>query len=338
MRVQGTITQHPDGTSSLEDGTGSIRVSIDEMTRPGVRIDLLGFVVRTGKIAALEDAIARPVDGRTSPSEGTANAGSLDGIARLPLATIKDVRELPPGEARRGLPVRLRAVVTYWMKPRNFVFIQDATAGIFMVNTGPPVEPGQLVDVAGETGAGDFAPIVDKGEARVIGQGRMPDPIRVAAAELFTGRYDSQWVEVEGIVQNVVREETDAFLSIVSGTHRFRIVVPGLGDRLPVHLVDTKIKVRGACGSIFNERRQLLSVQVFAPGLELRDRARAFSCRPAVAARSADQHAAAIHPRTNQRPPRQSPGHRHAATPERGHLHHGCHGRSRSSRRSRFFR
>ena len=154
------------------------------------------------------------------------------------------------------------------MKPRNFVFIQDSTAGIFMVNTGAPVEPGQLVDVAGETGAGDFAPIVDKGEPRVIGQGRMPEPVRVAAAELFTGRYDSQWVEVDGIVQNVVRDGTDAFLSIVSGTHRFRIVVPGLGDRLPVHLIDTKVRVRGACGSIFNERRQLLSVQVFAPGLD----------------------------------------------------------------------
>ncbi len=71
MRVQGTISQHPGGTSSIEDGTGSIPVSIDEMARPGVRIDLLGFVVRTGEIVALEDAIVRPVDGRTSPSEGT---------------------------------------------------------------------------------------------------------------------------------------------------------------------------------------------------------------------------------------------------------------------------
>ncbi len=269
VRVRGAITQHPDGTSSIGDGTGNIPVRIDEMPPPHVRLDVLGFVVRTGGGLTLDDAIGRRIDDR-APSHGAtgAESGPLNGARRLPLTTIKDVRALAPGEAGRGLPVKLRGVITYWMKPRNFVFIQDATAGIFMVNTGAPVEPGQLVEVAGETGAGDFAPIIDKGQARVIGSGRMPQPVRVGAAELFTGGYDSQWVEVEGIVQNVVRDATTALLSIVSGSHRFRIVVPDLGDRLPLHLIDTRVRVRGACGSIFNEKRQLLSVQVFAPSLE----------------------------------------------------------------------
>ena len=269
VRVRGAITQHPDGTSSIGDGTGNIPVRIDEMPPPHVRLDVLGFVVRTGGFVTLDDAIGRRIDDPTSSHGATGEeSGPPNGARRLPLTTIKDVRALPPGEAGRGLPVKLRGVVTYWMKPRNFVFIQDATAGIFMVNTGAPVEPGQLVEVAGESGAGDFAPIIDKGRARVIGSGRMPQPVRVGAAELFSGGYDSQWVEVEGIVQNVVRDATTALLSIVSGSHRFRIVVPDLGERLPLHLIDTRVRVRGACGSIFNERRQLLSVQVFAPSLE----------------------------------------------------------------------
>ena len=56
-------------------------------------------------------------------------AGLSNGIRRLPLATIKDVRELPPGEARRGPPGQTPGRRDYWMKPRNFVFIQDSTGG-----------------------------------------------------------------------------------------------------------------------------------------------------------------------------------------------------------------
>mgnify|MGYP006175558395 CR=1 FL=1 len=45
-------------------------------------------------------------------------------------------------------------------------------------------------------------------------------------------------------------------LSVVNGPHRFRVVVvnPGNGD-LPLHLIDTKIRVTGACGPVFNEKR-----------------------------------------------------------------------------------
>ena len=69
-------------------------------------------------------------------------------------------------------------------------------------------------------------------------------------------------------MQNVVRDETNAFLSIVSGTHRFRIVVPDLGDRLPVasdrHEGESPRRVR----LDLQRAAAALSVQVFAPGLD----------------------------------------------------------------------
>jgi hypothetical protein len=40
------------------------------------------------------------------------------------------------------------------------------------------VEPGQLVDVNGTSAGGDFAPIIDKATARVIGRASLPAPIR----------------------------------------------------------------------------------------------------------------------------------------------------------------
>jgi hypothetical protein len=45
----------------------------------------------------------------------------------------------------------------------------------------------------------------------------MPDPLRAEISELFSGNYDSQWVETDGIVQSVGRQGANAYLSIVSG-------------------------------------------------------------------------------------------------------------------------
>ena len=56
---------------------------------------------------------------------------------------------------------------------------------------------------------------------------------------------------------------------IVSGSHKFRALIPRFTNRkLPTDLVDAKIRIRGACGTVFNERRQLLGIQIFVPGLE----------------------------------------------------------------------
>ncbi|MEO8076064.1 MAG: response regulator, partial [Acidobacteriota bacterium] len=84
---------------------------------------------------------------------------------------------------------------------------------------------------------------------------------------LFSGRYDSQWVETEGVVQSVVAAGQDAALTLVAGSYKFKALLPGAGSDLPIQLVDARIRIRGACGSIFNDRRQLLNIQVLVPGM-----------------------------------------------------------------------
>ncbi len=267
VRLQGMIVRRPDGMVSVTDRTGSMTVRIKEMTSvlPDTEVDVSGFVERTGPDVVLDSAVVHSIEPRLpARAERTPLAGPAAGT-RPAIATIAEIRRLPPVEARRGFPVQFRAVVTYWMKPRNFVFVQDSTAGIFMVNTGAPVEPGQLVDVKGESAGGDFAPIVDKATPRVIGRAALPAPIRVPIAELFSGRYDSQWVETEGTVRAVAPEGPDAALTLVSGPYKFKAVLSGLGSQLPLHLIDAKVRIQGACGSIFNDRRQLLSIQVLVP-------------------------------------------------------------------------
>lgn len=102
----------------------------------------------------------------------------------LPVLTqVTEVRRLSPLEARRGYPVRLRDVVTF--NQPGVTFIQDATAGIYLVTQDSPVEgqAGDLVEVRGITGPGEFAPVVDRPQVQVLGRAELPFPRRPRPTE-----------------------------------------------------------------------------------------------------------------------------------------------------------
>src|SRR5713226_6664767 len=65
----------------------------------------------------------------------------------LPLLnTATQVRQLSEEDAKKGYPVRLSAVVTYSDREWFLCFVQDSTAGIFVVpEEFPNVHEGQLV-------------------------------------------------------------------------------------------------------------------------------------------------------------------------------------------------
>ena len=79
---------------------------------------------------------------------------------------------------RRRQPVRVTATVTYHDSSAwNLLFVQDATAGIFVMHAQTePLEPGDLVEVTGVTG-GDFSPVIDEPSSRKIGQRRRCQPL-----------------------------------------------------------------------------------------------------------------------------------------------------------------
>jgi hypothetical protein len=59
------------------------------------------------------------------------------------------------------------------------------------------------VEVKGVSGPGDFAPIVQEAKFQVLGRAPLPVAPDVTLDNLFSGRQDSNWVEVEGIVRAV---------------------------------------------------------------------------------------------------------------------------------------
>jgi hypothetical protein len=181
-----------------------------------------------------------------------------------PLTTAAEVRSLTAQQAGERRPVRLKGVATFWQVYSRFV--QDDTAGIYLLeNTNlPVVTPGQLVEVEGVTSPGEYAPIIIPRSVKVLGEGNLPVAKPVSVEELLTGQEDSQFVELSGIVRSVRvnAESRQCEMDLVSGGERFTVRAGELPEALTSTLVDSKVKVRGVCSTLFNRQRQLFGFRL----------------------------------------------------------------------------
>ena len=208
-----------------------------------------------------------------------ATAAALQGQNLPVLKTAWAAHELTTAEAARAYPVQFTASVTYYDpyidRRHPALFVCDATGCIFVVLPSFPERPlaaGDLVEVTGVSGAGDFAPIVDRGRVHPIGKGQLPAAAPLMSlTRLATGKEDGKWVEIEGVVRSVNELHRDIYLDIeltdgaIAAT---TVAVPGVDY---TGLIDAKIRLRGNAAPMFNHRHQQgslrligVSVKVFA--------------------------------------------------------------------------
>ena len=193
----------------------------------------------------------------------------------LTLTTMGAVHRLTPQQASQSYPVRVRGVLTFYAPylphPEPIVIVTDATGSVYVSLPGPrdpPLENGELLEVIGQTAAGDFGPVVNHAQIRILGPAPMPPRApRYTLTRLLTGSEDLQWVEVEGVVESVVESGNDVTLQlalsdgeITAGTTR----VAGVDYS---RLVDAKILIRGNVGSNFTRQGQLVGVAILFPSL-----------------------------------------------------------------------
>ena len=197
------------------------------------------------------------------------------------LTKVVQIRSLTSEQARNKHEVRLRGVITYHSPEYQVTFFQDHTGGIFvwLDHSDGPLSAGTEVEIRGKTTPADFAPSVEHASVSVLGTSSLPVAAGRAPDDLLTGREDSQWVEVKGIVRSVALEERlppdmragppQLVLMVASGDVKFKARIrdfPREGDFRG--LVDSMVAIRGACGTLFNDRRQLIGVQLFVPSME----------------------------------------------------------------------
>ena len=244
----------------LTDSSGAINVTLaagGASAGAGER-DVFGFLQRKGAEIVILGADSRK-----------GQAASAKGVVEL-LRTARQVHELPPDEAAEGCPVHLRAVVTFYDRVSNLLFVQDSTGGIYVPPQKLPIaglHPGDLVDVEGLSGPGEYAPVVMSPRVRVVGRAPLPRPADAPAEEIFTGTQDGNWVTLEAVVTAVHVYEERPFVNVVYGQHTALVLMPA-GTKVPANLVESRVRVEGVCGAQFNMRRQLVGINLYAPRAE----------------------------------------------------------------------
>jgi len=190
-----------------------------------------------------------------------AKANTIDRVA--------PIRVLAPHEAAHGIPVHVRGVVTYYDPALPDLFVQDSTGGIFLACQKPvDVRRGQLIEVTGVTGPGEFAPVIEKPKIRVLGPGVLPKPLRVPLEDLKSGSYDAAWVELSGIVLSAMVENRRASIYVGVGAGHIRVVIPEYSADDLNRLPGARVTVRGVCSTAFTKRRQLTGVRINAQTIQ----------------------------------------------------------------------
>jgi hypothetical protein len=184
------------------------------------------------------------------------------------LRTADQVRRLSAEQAARQMPVRLQGVVTFFDENLYSRFVQDGTAGIYLQSTNlPPLTAGQLIEVEGMTGPGEYAPVVVPTQVKVVGEGQWPAAKPVSIEQLVSGQEDSQFVEVVGIARAVRFEAESQYylIDLVTGGERFTAYMKKLPVPETEELIDSIVKVRGVCSTLFNRQRQLFGFRLLVP-------------------------------------------------------------------------
>jgi signal transduction histidine kinase len=221
----------------------------------------------------------RPLKFRRRLRLGGALAGAFlaAALSRSPgasaevLHTVAQIRALTPEQSQAGLPVQLRGVVTFYDESLFSHFLQDATAGIyfkFPTNVAPPaLVPGQVVEVAGRTSPGEYAPVVVVEQWKVVGQAPLPAPKPVTYEQLAGGSEDSQFVEITGIVHSIRRLDSAPYfeIEIATGGGRLHVFARDLPVARAEELPDSTVRVRGVCSTQFNHQRQLFAIRLMVP-------------------------------------------------------------------------
>ncbi len=194
------------------------------------------------------------------------------------LTRIEDIRALSQDGGALGYPVRIRGTVTHfdeWQK--TTLVVHDGAFGQFVLN---PVDPakagawadlhtGDVVEIAGHTVRGGFAPNVVPDYVRKLARAALPAGRAIAYSAMLTGRYDCDYVDVVGVIQRAwLSSDPQSHVMFADVALEDGIVRAAFWDYAsPADLkrfVDARVELRGNIGTIFGRTEQLRGVSLFA--------------------------------------------------------------------------
>jgi signal transduction histidine kinase len=204
-----------------------------------------------------------------------ADDGKIAGsAANKILTTVEDIRQLTRADAAKGLPAKIRGVVT-WSSPEALV-VQDATGGLYIQYlTGDWLEQpsvGEAWEIEGKTDPGDFSPVIYARKATFAGSAVLPEPIHPTWDQLLNGSLDAQYVELRGALTEV----SPTYMTLLTSEGKIRI---RCSDDRPLPLlpavpagqvsyVDSVVRIRGCLTALWDQpAHQVVAGDIFlSPG------------------------------------------------------------------------
>jgi signal transduction histidine kinase len=191
-----------------------------------------------------------------------------------PFTSISRIRALSPEEAARNLPVVIEATVTFHDPPNSSLLLHDGHEGIFVAladepNDRPSFGAGTRVHIEGVTQPGGFLPIIECRKITVLGEGQLPEPLRIDSSELFLPSLDCQWVQVPAIITGLRDDREFVLVAEVAGW-TVKVILPHEQRRVERanELLQRPVVIRGVLGSVFNAHRQLTARHFFVPSFD----------------------------------------------------------------------
>jgi signal transduction histidine kinase len=270
VHLNGIVTDAKSGESILlRDPTGMLLARVWQANEalPGQRIDVWGYLQLSDSGAVLADAYWEPIHSSAGFGSLTHSAiASNSAVAYL--TNLPGVRALGREELGRGLPVQLRGLVLYSDPEWHTAFISDGHTALYAEITQSNIVAGHMVDLTGQAATGAFGPAIMATHFEVRGNAELPAAIPAELDDLADGHLDAQWVEMRGVVRQTAASWNHLHVSVMTRRGRFNVIVPAFsGTNPPPGLLDSRVIVRGICGSDLNARNQLRGITVYVPEL-----------------------------------------------------------------------
>ena len=270
VRLNGIVTAAKAGESILlRDPTGMLLAKVWQVNEAlmGERIDLWGYLQLSDSGPVLADAYWEPI--RSSAGLGLPIQSAVASNSSVPyLTNLSGVRALGREELMRGWPVQLRGLVLYSDTEWHTAFISDGHTALYAEVTQSNVVAGQMVELTGRAAMGAFGPAIMATRFEILGKAELPPAIPADLDDLADGHLDAQWVEMRGVVRQAAASWDHLHLSVMTPKGRFNVLVPAFSaTNSPAGLLDSRVIVRGICGSDLNVRNQLMGITVYVPEL-----------------------------------------------------------------------
>lgn len=191
---------------------------------------------------------------------------SITGFAQSP-ATNAPAREITSAKAALSLsresaetrpPARIKGVVTCSDAATSLCFVQDKTAGIYVYMPMPFPSLGDAVEITGKIAEGRFSPVLFAEKINITGRAPLPIAQTVGIDQVASGRFDSQWLEVEGVIVQQGMHEDNLTLTLASGASRLEVRVLHVDRNKLPNEVDARVKIKGVGGTLYSRDGKLV--------------------------------------------------------------------------------